>query len=69
MSIIKIKRIELDLSRRQLGNKLGVSRQTVERWENGQVPTIFDVKNIHKVMGILFKDLLQDYNKNKEEVK
>ena len=69
MSVIKIKRKELDLSRRQLGNKLGVSRQTIERWENGQAPTIFDVKNIQKVMGIIFKDLLQDYNKDKEEVK
>jgi len=69
MSIIKVERRKLELSRRQLGNKLGVSRQTVERWENGQVPTIFDVKKIYKVLKINFGDLLEDYNKNKEETK
>ena len=68
MSIIKVKRKELELSRRQLGNKLGVSRQTVERWENGQAPTIFDVKKIYKVLKINFTDLLQDYINKESEV-
>ncbi len=61
MSIIRERREQQELSRRQLGKKLGVSPQTIERWENGQAPTIFDVKKIYKVLKINFHDLLNDY--------
>ena len=67
MSIIRKEREELELSRRQLAKKLGVQEQVIGRWESKlQVPTIFDVKAIYKVLKINFKDLLNDYL-NKEE--
>lgn len=62
MSIIRKKRVEKEWSRRQLANRLGVNEQVVVRWERKeQVPTIFDVKIIYKVLKINFRDLLNDY--------
>ena len=67
MSIIREKREQLELSRRQLAKKLGVHEQVIVRWESKeQVPTIFDVKNIRKVLKINFTTLVLDYY-NKEE--
>ncbi len=62
MSIIREKRKEKKWSRKQLAEKLGVHEQVIVRWESfNQVPTIFDVKKIHKVLKINFHDLLNDY--------
>jgi ribosome-binding protein aMBF1 (putative translation factor) len=66
MSIIKNRREEMDLSRRQLANKLDVDMQLIVRWEKGQAPHLRYVPILYKVMGITCKQLVNDY---KEEVK
>ena len=61
MSIIKEKRIEMELSRKQLAKRLDVPEQTIVRWEAGQLPTLLDVPNIYRVMKIPFNKLVEDY--------
>ena len=63
MSIIKKRRKELELSRRQLGNKLGVDQQVIVRWEQGQAPELKHLPIIYKVMKITYKQLVDDYRK------
>lgn len=68
MSIIKQKRKELELSRRQLANKLHVHPQVIVRWESKeQMPSILMVPIIKKHLGITLKDLINDYNIGKED--
>ena len=66
MSIIKERRKEMDLSRRQLAKKLGCTMKLIERLEGGQVPTILQASIIYKEMGITYKQLVNNY---KEEGK
>ena len=63
MSIIKERRKEMDLSRRQLAKKLGCTMKLIERLEGGQVPTILQASIIYKEMGITYKQLVNDYRK------
>lgn len=65
MSIIKQKRKELDLSRRQLANKLNVHQQLIVRWENGQAPELKHLPIIYKEMGLTYKKLVDDYKEVK----
>ena len=66
MSVIKQRRLEMDLSRRQLANKLNVHDQVIVRWESKkQVPSILDLPNIYKVMKITLKDLQEDYKEER----
>ena len=61
MNIIKQNRERLDLSRRQLANRLGVHQQLVVRWENGQAPELKHLPIIYKEMGITYKQLVNNY--------
>lgn len=64
MSIIREKREERKWTRKQLAEKLDIHEQVIVRWESfNQVPTIFDVKKIYRVLKIPLQDLIDNYNK------
>ncbi len=50
--IRKIRKDALRLTQQELGEKLGVSKQTVMRWETGE--TFPDGDNILKIMSLLY---------------
>lgn len=53
------------LSQLQLAEKLGVSRQTIVRWENNaNVPSDYEIKKIASLMGITEQHLLYDDDQN-----
>ena len=52
-------RKRFDFSQEELANKLGVSRQTIIKWESGEtVPSIDFVKDLSKIYGVTVDDLL-----------
>ena len=53
------------LSQNELREKLGVSRQTISKWENGQVlPDAYNLKALAKILDISVDDLLSDEELN-----
>lgn len=57
---IQAGRTRLGLSQEGLGNKLGVSRQAVSKWEaDGAVPDTDKLISLSKLFGITLNDLLQ----------
>ena len=47
-------------SQEELGEKLGVSRQAVSKWESGQaVPELEKLKELSRIFGISLNELLQ----------
>lgn len=56
---IKILRAKAKLTQEELASKLGVSRQSVAKWENREsVPDIFNCSELAKVFGISVDNLL-----------
>ena len=68
---IKVARAQLDLTQKQLAEKVGVSRQTMNAIEQGEYnPTIKLCRTICKVLGKTLDDLFwedDDYEKSIEE--
>lgn len=53
------------LSQNELREKLGVSRQTISKWENGQVlPDAYNLKALAKILDISVDALLSDEELN-----
>ena len=47
-------------SQEELGEKLGVSRQAVSKWESGQaVPELEKLKELSRIFGVSLNELLQ----------
>lgn len=60
---IKLLREEKNFSQEVLGEKLGVSRQAVTKWENGEsTPEINNIIELSKIFGISLDKLLKDDN-------
>lgn len=57
--LIKNKRNEMDLSQRDLADKLGISFSTISKWERGAVKEISltNFRNMIEVLGIDMEDL------------
>lgn len=62
--ILKIKRTELNLTLEEIGNAVGVSKATVQRWESGEIKNLRRDKigNLAKVLNISPSVLLGDLN-------
>ena len=55
-------RKENNLSQDELAEKLGVSRQSISLWENGQTqPTIDNIIALAKIFNITADELLESY--------
>ena len=66
MSIIKEKRIEKELSRRQLAKRIGVTSDTINRWENRtHAPKLKDLPILYKELGITYTQMVNDYKEEK----
>lgn len=53
------------LSQSELREKLGVSRQTISKWENGQVlPDAYNLKALAQILEVSVDDLLSDEELN-----
>lgn len=71
---LKIARVIADLSQKQLAEKVGVSQQTIAKWELGICsPSHFrhmrEVSNIlGEPMDVLFGDLFIEYADSKEKL-
>ena len=62
-------RKKLNLSQEQLGEKVGVSRQTVSKWELGQtIPDLDIAKLLAEVFGITLDELLKENEELLEEI-
>ena len=58
------------ISREELAEKLGVSRQSISLWENGQtMPTVENIVAIANIFDVSTDILLKDYSKNEDEGK
>ncbi|MCM1368029.1 MAG: helix-turn-helix domain-containing protein [Roseburia sp.] len=56
---IRAKRTALSLTQQQLADKVGVSRQTVVRWENGwTIPTLYYAQKLADEFGITVSELM-----------
>lgn len=63
-------RKKLGLSQEELGEKVGVSRQTVSKWEIGQtIPELEKIILLSKEFGITIDELVQEENKSNEKQK
>lgn len=66
---IKLKRQEKGLTQQQLADKMGVSRQTVARWENGwNVPTLFYAQKLACEFGVSVDGLMDSESTDKQTV-
>lgn len=62
-------RKKLNLSQEQLGEKVGVSRQTVSKWELGQtIPDLDKAKLLAEVFGITLDELVKENEELLEEI-
>lgn len=69
--IIKKLRIENHMSQQELANELGVTRQTIVKWEKGKnIPDMTNLINISKVFNIPLNELIsnQDVEINRKEI-
>lgn len=58
---IKFFRKNLNMTQEQLAEELNVTRQTVAKWESGEVtPNITDCANMAKIFQITVDDLIKD---------
>lgn len=56
-------RKENNLSQDELAEKLGVSRQSISLWENGQTqPTVDNIIALAKIFNITADELLESYD-------
>ena len=62
---IKVARAQLDMTQKQLAEKVGISRQTMNAIEQGEYnPTIKLCRSICKVLGITLDDLFWEEESN-----
>ena len=62
MSVIETRRKHFKLSRVDLANKLGVSRQTIFNWETKSfTPSIVDIHRLSKILKIAPSKIMNDY--------
>ncbi|MEU2583162.1 helix-turn-helix transcriptional regulator [Streptomyces avermitilis] len=55
---LKSARLNMGLTQAQLGNKLGVTRETIYRWETGkEAPTLSNLSRWAKELDISLSDL------------
>ncbi|MBR5873144.1 MAG: helix-turn-helix domain-containing protein [Oscillospiraceae bacterium] len=64
--ILRIKRTELNLTLEEIGNAVGVSKATVQRWESGEIKNLRRDKigNLAKVLNISPSQLLGDLDED-----
>ena len=68
-NILKCRK-KLGLSQEQLGEKIGVTRQTISNWELGETtPNIEQIKILSKILNISIDELLEMENKNLKKSK
>ena len=57
---IALLRKKSGLSQEELGEKIGVSRQAVSKWESGKaVPELENLKELSRIFGVSLSELLQ----------
>lgn len=62
-------RKKLGISQEKLAENLGVSRQTIYKWESGKsIPTFMNITNICKYLNLSLNDLQKDKIIEKEEL-
>ena len=67
---IKVARTQLDMTQKQLAEKVGISRQTMNAIEQGEYnPTIKLCKAICKVLGKTLDDLFGEEENNESKKK
>lgn len=64
--ILRIKRTELNLTLEEIGNAVGVSKATVQRWESGEIKNLRRDKigNLAKILNISPSQLLGDLDED-----
>lgn len=63
--VLRNHRKEMKLTQDEIAEKIGVSRQSVAKWESGQsVPDIFNCQALCRLFNIRIDDLLQSDYKN-----
>jgi len=66
---MKFKRIELDISQKDLADKCGVTRQTIGLIESGEFnPSIKLCNKICRALGVTLNDIFWEEEENDEEV-
>jgi len=68
-SVIRKKRLELDITQSELADMLNVSRASVNSWENkSTVPTVHNMVILSVHLDLTLDELMNDYsNKESEE--
>lgn len=53
-------RLSLKLNQAQFGEKIGVSRSTINHWENNEaLPNLYTLKKIKEVFGISYDEIIE----------
>lgn len=56
---IKTIRLSLNLTQKQFGQKMEVSRSTINHWENGEaLPNVFMLRKMKQVFGISYEEII-----------
>lgn len=56
---IKIARTSLNLTQKQFAEKIGVSRSTINHWENNEaLPNLYMLKKMKEVFGISYEEII-----------
>ena len=59
---LKELRKQHSMSQAELGKRLGVTKQSVSRYESGRVPTVEILMKISEVFDVPFESLVKDYD-------
>lgn len=64
---IRNRRLELNMTMEELGEKLGVKRWTVNKYEKDQIDlSVSTIKALHEILGISYMELLDDDSEDTE---
>lgn len=56
---IKIARTSLNLTQKQFAEKIGVSRSTINHWENNEaLPNLYMLRKMKEVFGISYEEII-----------